>query len=327
MSTRIAHQTEESADLIIRGDQPRHARRPGDDSCQPRLGRAVAGRHRRPGHHRAGGDDLCSIPISRIVFHVARRKPRHDLLQSKHAPAAVDVSTRTERSTLRSPSSSIRPSASTCGSASCRPSPPSNATPFSTPSFAGVPYQVVARVTYADPLREHLESVSGFTVNLDWVRTQYFADILRDVGPSRQRRTHCRMSRSLTTPTVPCSARTTTPRRSPSGDFRCSSWTPPTRRPDLPPDMQSPAVEAPRQLITRSDVAVGTSACGYDVAGHRRGRRRLRNEPRAGAQDGVERREALRNAVALRVVGHARSQDAACEHPCPGGDAWNASRR
>ena len=50
--------------------------------------------------------------------------------------------------------------------------------------FGGVPYQVVARVTYADPLREHLESVSGFTVNLDWVRTQYFADILRDIGPS-----------------------------------------------------------------------------------------------------------------------------------------------
>src|SRR2546426_5163735 len=43
---------------------------------------------------------------------------------------------------------------------------------------AGVPYQVIARVTYADPLREHLESVSGFTVNLDWVRTEYFADIL-----------------------------------------------------------------------------------------------------------------------------------------------------
>ena len=50
--------------------------------------------------------------------------------------------------------------------------------------FAGVPHQVVARVTYADPLREHLESVSGFTVNLDWVRAQYFTDILRDVGPT-----------------------------------------------------------------------------------------------------------------------------------------------
>jgi signal transduction histidine kinase len=50
--------------------------------------------------------------------------------------------------------------------------------------FAGVPYQVVARITYADPLREHLESVSGFTVNLDWVRAQYFTDILRDVGPT-----------------------------------------------------------------------------------------------------------------------------------------------
>lgn len=50
--------------------------------------------------------------------------------------------------------------------------------------LAGVPYQIVARVTYADRLREQLESVSGFTVNLDWVRTQYFADILTEVGPS-----------------------------------------------------------------------------------------------------------------------------------------------
>jgi signal transduction histidine kinase len=50
--------------------------------------------------------------------------------------------------------------------------------------LAGVPYQVIARVTYVDPLREHLESVSGFTVNLDWVRTRYFADILTEVGPT-----------------------------------------------------------------------------------------------------------------------------------------------
>ena len=49
---------------------------------------------------------------------------------------------------------------------------------------AGVPYQVIARVTYADPLREHLESVSGFTVNLEWVRTQYFADLVTSVRPS-----------------------------------------------------------------------------------------------------------------------------------------------
>src|SRR5579864_7539234 len=50
--------------------------------------------------------------------------------------------------------------------------------------FAGVPYQVIARITYADSLREHLESVSGFTVNLDWVKKWYFADILSEVGPS-----------------------------------------------------------------------------------------------------------------------------------------------
>ena len=50
--------------------------------------------------------------------------------------------------------------------------------------LAGVPYQVIARITYADSLREHLESVSGFTVNLDWVRKSYFADILSEVLPS-----------------------------------------------------------------------------------------------------------------------------------------------
>jgi len=50
--------------------------------------------------------------------------------------------------------------------------------------LADVPYQVVARITYADSLREHLESVSGFTVNLDWVRQWYFADILSEVKPS-----------------------------------------------------------------------------------------------------------------------------------------------
>ncbi len=42
--------------------------------------------------------------------------------------------------------------------------------------LAGVPYQIVARITYADSLREHVESVSGFTVNLDWVKKWYFAE-------------------------------------------------------------------------------------------------------------------------------------------------------
>jgi signal transduction histidine kinase len=48
----------------------------------------------------------------------------------------------------------------------------------------GVPYQFIARITYSDPLREHPESVSGFSVNLDWVRRWYFADILSEVRPS-----------------------------------------------------------------------------------------------------------------------------------------------
>ncbi|HWW84107.1 MAG TPA: HAMP domain-containing sensor histidine kinase [Vicinamibacterales bacterium] len=50
--------------------------------------------------------------------------------------------------------------------------------------LAGVPYQIVSRIEYADPLREHFESVRGFTVNLEWVRQSYFVDILAEVKPS-----------------------------------------------------------------------------------------------------------------------------------------------
>ena len=47
--------------------------------------------------------------------------------------------------------------------------------------LAGVPYQVVARLEYADPFRSRLASVSGFTVNLSWVRQRYFSEVLSQV--------------------------------------------------------------------------------------------------------------------------------------------------
>src|SRR5260370_34060131 len=50
--------------------------------------------------------------------------------------------------------------------------------------FAGVPYQIVASISYADPLRAQLDSVSGFTVNLDWERNGCFADILSEIAAS-----------------------------------------------------------------------------------------------------------------------------------------------
>jgi signal transduction histidine kinase len=50
--------------------------------------------------------------------------------------------------------------------------------------LAGVPYQFIARIGYTDPLREHLDSITGFTVNLDWVRKSYFADVLSEVWPA-----------------------------------------------------------------------------------------------------------------------------------------------
>ena len=50
-------------------------------------------------------------------------------------------------------------------------------------TLGGQPYQVVARLVYADPLQEMLHSVIGFTVNLTWVRQSYFSDILSQVAP------------------------------------------------------------------------------------------------------------------------------------------------
>lgn len=49
--------------------------------------------------------------------------------------------------------------------------------------LGGRPYQVVARLVYADALQEQLHSVIGFTVNLDWVRESYFSDLLSQVEP------------------------------------------------------------------------------------------------------------------------------------------------
>jgi two-component system phosphate regulon sensor histidine kinase PhoR len=50
-------------------------------------------------------------------------------------------------------------------------------------TLGGQPYQVVARLVYADALRETLHSVVGFTVNLAWVRQSYFSDLLSQVAP------------------------------------------------------------------------------------------------------------------------------------------------
>ena len=48
--------------------------------------------------------------------------------------------------------------------------------------LAGVPYEIVARLHYADPFRDQLEHVTGFTVNLAWVRQRYFPDIVSEVA-------------------------------------------------------------------------------------------------------------------------------------------------
>jgi signal transduction histidine kinase len=49
-------------------------------------------------------------------------------------------------------------------------------------TIAGTRYQVVARLLYRDALRERVEGVFGFTVNLAWVRQHYFSEIARQVA-------------------------------------------------------------------------------------------------------------------------------------------------
>jgi signal transduction histidine kinase len=46
----------------------------------------------------------------------------------------------------------------------------------------GTPYQIVARLEYQDPFREHLTSIFGFTVNLAWVQQAYFSEIPSQVA-------------------------------------------------------------------------------------------------------------------------------------------------
>lgn len=50
----------------------------------------------------------------------------------------------------------------------------------------GIPYQVVAQLFYADAYHEDLVGITGFTVNLGWVRERYFPDTARQlarIGP------------------------------------------------------------------------------------------------------------------------------------------------
>jgi signal transduction histidine kinase len=49
-------------------------------------------------------------------------------------------------------------------------------------TLGGEPYQIVARLSYGDPLFERLQSVAGFTVNLSWIRQAYFSDLVSQVA-------------------------------------------------------------------------------------------------------------------------------------------------
>lgn len=46
----------------------------------------------------------------------------------------------------------------------------------------GEPYQIVTRLLYADPMRERLDGLFGFMVNLQWVRLHYFPELAGQVA-------------------------------------------------------------------------------------------------------------------------------------------------
>lgn len=48
--------------------------------------------------------------------------------------------------------------------------------------LAGVPYQVVARITYDDALHVSATGVFGYVVNLSWARSYYFAELANQVA-------------------------------------------------------------------------------------------------------------------------------------------------
>jgi signal transduction histidine kinase len=45
----------------------------------------------------------------------------------------------------------------------------------------GADYQVVALLSYTDPIREHLVAAAGFLVSLDWVRQRYFPEFTQQI--------------------------------------------------------------------------------------------------------------------------------------------------
>jgi signal transduction histidine kinase len=49
-------------------------------------------------------------------------------------------------------------------------------------TIAGEPYQVVTRLLYATPMRDHPDGLFGFMVNLNWVRQHYFPELTGQVA-------------------------------------------------------------------------------------------------------------------------------------------------
>ena len=183
-------------------------------------------------------------------------------------------------------------------------------------TLGGQPYQIVARLVYADPLQETLHSVIGFTVNLAWVRQSYFSDILSQVAPIATRGNSLDIARARRERPASLGTRKRRRRRW-SANFRCcfstrqSAWS----------RSASTRPSGPGRSARASQPTLRWSA--------RRRARTKRCSPRRGGADAgaradsrdpgrSRRRRADGDALRLRLVGHPRVENAAREHPRDG---------
>ncbi len=102
------------------------------------------------------------------VFNRAERRPHWDHATESDDPFPVVV--------LRDP-----PAMRAVVTAVSRRAEPTNPFIVIEVDIGGVPYQVVAHLLFS-PTESRLSSVAGFTVNLGWIRREYFGPLLQEVA-------------------------------------------------------------------------------------------------------------------------------------------------
>jgi len=108
-------------------------------------------------------------PASYVFFNRADRIPRWST--APHPPARFPVTIDSDAATARAFSERI-----------ARDAQLGRRFSIFEVDLAGGRYQVVAHLLYRDPLRQQLSGLLGFTIDLEWARQHYFAELTQQVG-------------------------------------------------------------------------------------------------------------------------------------------------